>query len=231
MEFLSDALAQPSRNNLPPFATCIVLNSLFSQCISHQRLAMSEVASSGNDSRKVWSKYAWLALAVEKRKEASSSRSPIAIEISEDPMAHFTSALAACVAATVYQSMAQSASWSEVEPSNDVPPYMNQAVQAVRELISFVEATPRSVGRFKVHPFLPTILHRATMFLVGISKSSEHLALVGSSWMEEIGILIGILRDLEPVNNLSRSLLSKIEKDESYAKIVGRMQDQETINA
>ncbi|PVH94017.1 hypothetical protein DM02DRAFT_661434 [Periconia macrospinosa] len=222
-EFLSDALAQASQSNLPPFATCIVLKSLLSQCISHRHLAMSEAASSGNDPRKVWSKYAWLALAVEKRKEASSPRSPIANEVSDDPMAHYTSALAACLATTVYQSMAQSASWSDMENASDVPPYMEQTVQAVQELINFIEATPRSVSRFKMHPFLPAILYRAIMFLVDISQSPGSSACVDSSRAEGIGILVGILRDLEPVNNLSRNVLSKIESNELCAKILGRM--------
>ena len=218
MEFLSEALAHNGRAALPPFAKCVVLNSLFSHCISHQRFAMSEAASNGSDSRKVWSKYAWLALAVEKGKGLLVQSSSSATDFVDAPMLTFTTALASCAATNVYQSMAQSAAWTTVEHEDAVPQYKEQAVQAASELVRFIELMPRSISCFKAHPFLPTLLYQAALFLIALSKSSNPITTAYSNRDGDLGILLGALRDLEQVSKLSQSLLRKLEKDAYYPK-------------
>jgi hypothetical protein len=221
MEFLSEALVHNGRAALPPFAKCVVLNSLFSHCISHQRFAMSEVASNGSDSPKVWSKYTWLALAVEKRKGSLVQSLLGGTDLVDDPMLTLATVLAACAATNVYQSMAQSAAWNTVDHEDAAPPYREQAAQAASELVRFIELMPRSISCFKAHPFLPTLIYRAALFLTGLSKSSSPTTTAYSNRDGDLGILLGALRDLEQVNNLSRNLLCKLEKDVPYLGSVG----------
>ncbi|KAF2793021.1 hypothetical protein K505DRAFT_375619 [Melanomma pulvis-pyrius CBS 109.77] len=221
MDFLSEALVRNGRTTLPHFAKCVVLNSLFSHCISHQRFAMSEAASNGSDSHKVWSKYAWLAMAVENRKGLLEQSLPSTTDVVDDPIFTFTTALAACAATNVYQSMAQSTAWTTVDHEEAVPPYKEQAFQAVSEFVRFINLMPRSISCFKAHPFLPTLIYRAARFLLDQYRSSSSITTTYSNQNSDLGVLLGALRDLEQVNNLSRSLLGKLEKDVSQLRNVG----------
>ncbi|RDW57709.1 hypothetical protein BP5796_12510 [Coleophoma crateriformis] len=213
MDFLCEVLAHNDWAALPSFARCVVLHSLFSRCISHQRFAMSEAATSGSVSSKVWSKYAWLTLAVEKRKEWLLQSLPNATDIVEDPMVTLAAVLAACAATNVYHSMAQSAAWTSVDHEDSVHPnYTEQAIQAASELVRFIESMPRSINCFKAHPFLPTLIYRAALFLIGLSKASLPTTTTYSNQDCDLVILFGALRDLEQVNKLSGNLLQKLEK-------------------
>ncbi|RDW58824.1 hypothetical protein BP6252_13300 [Coleophoma cylindrospora] len=213
MEFLCEVLAHNDRAALPSFARCVVLHSLFSHCISHQRFAMSEAAASGNVSSKVWSKYAWLTLAVERRKGCLLQSLPSATDIVEDPMLTLATVLAACAATDVYQSMAQSTAWTTVDHEDSVHSnYTEQAVQAASELVRFIESMPRSINCFKAHPFLPTLIYRAALFLIGLSRASIPTTTAHSNREGDLGILFGALGDLEQVNKLSGNLLNRLEK-------------------
>ena len=212
MDFLHEAMTHKDRGELPPWAKCIMLYSLFGQSILNQRLAMSETTSSGNDSRKSWSKYTWLALGIEKRKGSLIHSPPGSLDIVDHPMLNFAGALAACAATHIYHCMAQSAFWSTPEDENIVPPYKEQAIQAACELVRFIEFMPRPISCFKAHPFLPTLIYRAAHFLIGLSRASSPPMTTSCNREGDIGILLGALRDLEQVNNLSRILLSKLEK-------------------
>lgn len=220
MKFLSDALAHHDQIFLPPFARCVVLNSLFAQFILHQRFFISGTSTVSNDKHKVWSKYAWLALALEKRKPPLLPRASATADLAVDTMTLFNTALVACAAATVYHCMARSTDWKKGEDTDDIRPYAEQAVQAVQELGDFVSASFRSMNPFKAHPFLPTVLYRSVLLLAGISKSSSSVACKVNSRTDEIRIFVGALRSLALVNNLSRSLLSKLEEDCLYAKLM-----------
>ncbi|KAL9082888.1 MAG: hypothetical protein Q9165_008741 [Trypethelium subeluteriae] len=213
MDFLFEALANSGRTVLPPFAKCVVLNSLLSRCMSHQRLAREGSISGGSDSRKFWSQHAWLALAVEKIKQLLFQSLPNATDNAEDPMLTFVHALAACAAIYVYQSMAQFMAWPTVDHEVGTPAYEEQAIQIAGELVQFIKMTPRSVSHFKAHPFLPNLIHRAAVFLIGLSRSPNALEIGYNDREEDLNTLFGALRNLQQVNNLSRGILCKLEKD------------------
>jgi hypothetical protein len=121
MDFLSEAVTHDGRVLHSNFATCAVLQSLFTRCISHQRCAMSQAPSNESHSRKVWSKYSWLALALEKRRGSLAPPSSIgALDWVDDPMLTFAIALAACAGIHVYQSMAQSAAWAKADHEDSI---------------------------------------------------------------------------------------------------------------
>jgi hypothetical protein len=121
MDFLSEAVTHDGRVLHSNFATCAVLQSLFTRCISHQRCAMSQAPSNESHSRKVWSKYSWLALPLEKRRGSLAPPSSIgALDWVDDPMLTFAIALAACAGIHVYQSMAQSAAWAKADHEDSI---------------------------------------------------------------------------------------------------------------
>jgi hypothetical protein len=219
MDFLPDALANHSRVSLSPFATCIVLSSLISRCMSYRRLSMAASLSDGLDPRKVWSKFTWLALAVERRKLVIvQSFSGSATDDAEDAMVVFVHALAACAAIYVYQSMAHSLASSTSDQEETSPAYEEQAVQAADELVHYVKTMPHSFSHFKAHPFLPTLIHRAAVFLLGLPKSSKPHRTGYQSRDDDLNILFGVLRHLQQINNSSRGILDKLEKDSLYRK-------------
>ncbi|KAK3167989.1 hypothetical protein OEA41_004435 [Lepraria neglecta] len=213
MDFLPEALAHSGRTVLPPFAECVVLNSLFSRCMSHHRLALAAPVSGGNDLRKFWSKHAWLALPVEKRKQLLVQSLPGATDYVDDPMLTFVHALAACAAIYVYQSMAHFIAWPTVDQEVAAPSYEEQAVQAASELVHFVKTMPRSISHFKAHPFLPTLIHRAAVFLMGLPRSPNPIKTGYNNRDDDLNTLLGALRNLQQINNLSRGSLCKLEKD------------------
>lgn len=75
---------------------------------------------------------------------------------------------------------------------------------------------PRSVSCFKAHPFLLTLIYRAALFFIGLSKSSSPINTTYSNRDGDLGILLEALRDLEQLSNLSRNLLCKLKKDASH---------------
>ncbi|OBT39043.1 hypothetical protein VE00_10696 [Pseudogymnoascus sp. WSF 3629] len=208
MGFLPEALARNGCTVLPPFAKCVVLNSLFSRCMSHQRFARAELVSAGADSRK-----SWFALALEKRKQLLVQSLPDCTDAVDDPMLTFTHALAACAAIYVYQAMAHSMAWTTVNHESADPAYEEQALQAASELAHFVKMMPRSISHFKAHPFLPTLIHQAAVFLMGLPGSPNPTTTGHSNRDDDLNTLLGSLRNLQQTNNLSRCLLTKLEQD------------------
>ncbi|KAL9074941.1 MAG: hypothetical protein Q9157_004190 [Trypethelium eluteriae] len=211
MGFLFEALANNGRTVLPPFAKCVVLNSLLSRCMSHQRSVRDGSVSGGSDSRKFWSQHAWLALAVEKRKQLLLQSLPGTTDNVEDPMLTFVYALAACAAIYVYQSMAQFMTWPTVDHEVATPAYEEQAIQAASELVHFIKMMPRSISHFKAHPFLPTLIHRAAVFLKDLPRSPNAPETGYDDRKDDLNTLLGALRNLQQVNNLSRGILSQVD--------------------
>ncbi|ELR03676.1 hypothetical protein GMDG_06319 [Pseudogymnoascus destructans 20631-21] len=208
MGFLPEALARNGCTVLPPFAKCVVLNSLFSRCMSYQRFARAELVSAGADSRK-----SWFALALEKRKQLLVQSLPDCTDAVDDPMLTFAYALAACAAIYVYQAMAHSMAWTTVNHESADPAYEEQALQAASELAHFVKMIPRSISHFKTHPFLPTLIHQAAVFLMGLPGSLNPTTTGHSNRDDDLNTLLGSLRNLQQTKNLSRCLLTKLEQD------------------
>ena len=213
MDFVAEAIADSGRTVLPPFAECVVLNSLFSRCMSYQRLALTSPVSWGNDSRQFWSKHAWLALSVEKRKQLLAQSLPDGAGYVDDPMLTFVHLLAACAAVYIYQSMAHSMAWPTVDQEVAAPAYEEQAVQQVSELVHFVKMMPRSISHFKTHPFIPSLIHRTAVFIMGLSRSPTTTQTGYNNRDEDLNTLLEALRNLEQINNLSRDSLCNLEKD------------------
>ncbi|KAI9684241.1 MAG: hypothetical protein M1822_005714 [Bathelium mastoideum] len=213
MYFLPEALAQSRRTVLPPFANCVILTSLFSRCILHQRLGLIAPGSGENESRRFWGQHAWLAMAVERRKQLPGQSLPGATDYVEDPMLTYSHALAACAGVYVYQSMAQFIAWPTEDHGVADSTYEEQAIQAASELAHSVKVMPSSVSHFKAHPFLPALIHRAAVFLTGLPSSTSSSKAEDRNRDDDFNALLGALRNLQQVNNLSRGVLSKMEKD------------------
>lgn len=176
--------------------------------MSHQRLALTDPIPDGNDCGRLWSKYAWLALAVEKGKQLLVRGVPVAGDYTDDPMLIYVHALAACATIYVYQSMAGAMGWTTGDHELAAPPYAEQAIQAASELIHLVKLMPRSVCHVKAHPFLPTLIDRAAAFLMSLPPSPTY-----SGRDDDLNTLLAALRNLQQMNNLSRSILCKLEQN------------------
>lgn len=95
------------------------------------------------------------------------------------------------------------------------PTYEEQAVQAASELVHFVDMMPRSISHFKAHPFLSNLIYRAAVFLLSLPGPPYSTKTGYSSRDDDVKTLLGALRSLQQINNLSRGSLYDIEKNVS----------------
>jgi hypothetical protein len=206
MDFLPEVLAHNGQSMLPPFAKCIVIYSLFSRCLLQFSLG-------GSDSRRCSNQTPWLALAVEKRKQMFDRTLAGTTSFVDDAMMTFVHALASCAAIYVFQATAHSMAWATVDHENAASAYEEQALQAANELIQSVKMIPHSISHFKAHPFLPGLIHRAAVFLIGLPVSTHPTANGCGNRDDSLKILIEVLKGLQEINNSTRGIVSKLEKD------------------
>ncbi|KAJ5140774.1 hypothetical protein N7448_004182 [Penicillium atrosanguineum] len=228
IDFLSDVLDGSGRSaTITPFAECILLATLYGRCMSHRRSASSAVLSRGGcEPREFWARHESLAAAVEKRRQsiAQSFRSSTGNDdrnaatapaptsnLDLDPMLTFSYILAQ--SAIIYLSTTtETAMWQSVEHQLMALTYEQRAFQAAAELVRLAKLIPR-IGRFKVHPFVPSALSRAVDFLNTHTKSPYMTGIDGEDVGASLGALFNALENLKDLNNLAREILDELEPE------------------
>ncbi|KAL2864122.1 transcription factor domain-containing protein [Aspergillus lucknowensis] len=89
--------------------------------------------------------------------------------------------------------------------------YTRRAFQAAKEIVRLIQGV-RPVNCFKAHLFLPSAVSRAAGFLATHGRVTEwewgnHTGGTG----KEVDELLGVLRDVQGVNNMARELLAELE--------------------
>ncbi|GLI79432.1 hypothetical protein PoHVEF18_007767 [Penicillium ochrochloron] len=227
-DFLLDVLDGNGRAPIAtPFAECILLATLCGRCMSHRRLASAVTLSKGGcEPHEFWSRHDSLAAAVEKRRQSiaqsfhcSSSSgkrngpsvAAPAANLDIDPMLTFTYVLAQ--GAIIYLSTTtETANWQSVEHQVRASTYQQRAFRAAVELVHLAKVIPR-IGRFKVHPFVPSALSQAVEFLTSHTNSPCMVTSGGEDTADGLAALFNALDNLKDINNLARELLDELDQE------------------
>lgn len=229
--FLSEALAMTATQYdssmivpLSPFAECIVLAALHGRCMTHRRVSLASARTA--EGQDFWTRYDWLASAVEKRAQLLA-QSPPNKTVDRDPMTLFTHMLAhkaviylSSTLETAPHKQQQQASGLQLSAASS----KWRAERAAGEMVRLAESA-RSLGCFGVHPFTADPLACAADFFIRETESrgSRSPSEMGNnssgsgsgSTDGDVESLLSVLRNLRDVNNLARDYLSTLEADYS----------------
>ncbi|KAL9106931.1 MAG: hypothetical protein Q9227_008117 [Pyrenula ochraceoflavens] len=214
MEFLYEAMANSGRTTLPIYAECMVLAALYGRCMTHRRLALATAFPSKEPSD-FWIRHEWLAVTLEKRIQLLLHSSPAATTMFEcDTLSMYTHMLAHSAVVHLSQTIGKR-TWRTVEYQMAAISYEQRAHQAAIEMTNLAREMPRYFC-FKVHPFLPSTLSCAVIFLMTHTKIMN---ITNPNKIPEDGVeqLLETLKHLKDINNLARELLARIEVGDANA--------------
>jgi len=223
MGFLPEVMV--SSTTLPPFTECVVLATLWGQCLTHRRLAltfnitpnwitisndlMNDNSVNSLQTRQFWTRHEFLATSLDKRIQLlAGSDSDMSLTNIGDPMQAYTHILAHSAMIHLCSTIATT-SLQVLEQQLKCLAYEQRAFKAASEVVRVVNVIS-TLGCFKAHPFLPYPLSFAASFLLTHVRPPD-LSIEPQDSTREIEELQESLRNLKEVNNLARELWEKLE--------------------
>ncbi|KXJ92531.1 hypothetical protein Micbo1qcDRAFT_182901 [Microdochium bolleyi] len=166
---LRDAVSQSTPDGLSPLSEMIVLATLYGRCVTHRRLAATDASnakSSPGGDASFWKRHEWLAARIQQRTPSlPTALSELEITLERGPLAmlsHFLVRGAAIHLSDTLWCLGFSGETAARGPA--ILECRRRALHAATEMAGLAR-TVRSLGSFRVHPYLPSLLAHAAAFL------------------------------------------------------------------